>query len=83
MLAALAGIIYGAKVFFEVLFYGIAVPGYPSLMVAVVLLGGLNLTLLGLIGEYVWVTLSESKDRPVYIVRDVVRGDVPDRPPGA
>ena len=67
------------------IFYGIAVPGYPSLLVAVVLLGGLNLTLLGLIGEYVWVTLSESKDRPVYIVRDVVRSDVvPDRPaPGA
>jgi glycosyltransferase involved in cell wall biosynthesis len=83
MLAALAGLVYGAKVFFEVMFYGIAVPGYPSLMVAVVLLGGLNLTLLGLIGEYVWVTLSESKDRPVYIVRDVVRGEVPDRPPGA
>ena len=51
-------------------------------MVAVVLLGGLNLPLLGLIGEYVWVTLSESKDRPVYIVRDVLRG-VSDRPPGA
>lgn len=74
LLAALAGAVYGAKVFFEVMFYGIAVPGYPSLMVAVVLFGGFNLTLLGLIGEYVWVTLSESKDRPVYIVRDVVRG---------
>ncbi|MDF2388753.1 glycosyltransferase family 2 protein [Nostoc ellipsosporum NOK] len=83
LLAALAGAVYGAKVFFEVLFYGIAVPGYPSLLVAVVLLGGLNLTLLGLIGEYVWVTLSESKDRPVYIVRDVVRGEVSGRPPGA
>ncbi|TPK89996.1 glycosyltransferase family 2 protein [Mesorhizobium sp. B2-4-12] len=83
LLAALAGAAYGAKVFFEVLFYGIAVPGYPSLLVAVVLLGGLNLTLLGLIGEYVWVTLSESKDRPIYIVRDVVRGDVLHRPPGA
>ncbi|RVB56537.1 glycosyltransferase, partial [Mesorhizobium sp. M7A.F.Ca.CA.002.03.2.1] len=53
----------------------------PSLLVAVVLLGGLNLTLLGLIGEYVWVTLSESKDRPVYLVRDVVRSVAPaDRP---
>ncbi|CAN7345934.1 glycosyltransferase family 2 protein [Mesorhizobium sp. LjRoot246] len=81
LLAALAGAVYGAKVFFEVIFYGIAVPGYPSLLVAVVLLGGLNLTLLGLIGEYVWVTLSESKDRPVYLVRDVVRSDaVPARP---
>ncbi|MER9435455.1 glycosyltransferase family 2 protein [Mesorhizobium sp. M0618] len=81
LLAALAGAVYGAKVFFEVIFYGIAVPGYPSLLVAVVLLGGLNLTLLGLIGEYVWVTLSESKDRPVYLVRDVVRSEAPaDRP---
>ncbi|MER9136840.1 glycosyltransferase family 2 protein [Mesorhizobium sp. M0830] len=76
LLAALAGAVYGAKVLFEVIFYGIAVPGYPSLLVAVVLLGGLNLTLLGLIGEYVWVTLSESKDRPVYLVRDVVRSEV-------
>ncbi|ARP63601.1 glycosyltransferase [Mesorhizobium sp. M7A.F.Ca.US.006.04.2.1] len=81
LLAALAGALYGAKVLFEVIFYGIAVPGYPSLLVAVVLLGGLNLTLLGLIGEYVWVTLSESKDRPVYLVRDVVRSVAPaDRP---
>ncbi|MEI8719550.1 glycosyltransferase family 2 protein [Mesorhizobium sp. ISC11] len=85
LLAALAGALYGAKVLFEVIFYGIAVPGYPSLLVAVVLLGGLNLTLLGLIGEYVWVTLSESKDRPVYLVRDVVRSEAPaDRPePGS
>ncbi|MER8463579.1 glycosyltransferase family 2 protein [Mesorhizobium sp. M1409] len=81
LLAALGGAVYGAKVFFEVIFYGIAVPGYPSLLVAVVLLGGLNLTLLGLIGEYVWVTLSESKDRPVYLVRDVVRSEISaDRP---
>ncbi|RAZ92012.1 glycosyltransferase [Mesorhizobium hawassense] len=75
LLAAFAGVAYGVKVLFEVLFYGVAVPGYPSLMVAVVLLGGLNLALLGLIGEYVWVTLSESKDRPVYIVRDVLHGN--------
>ena len=70
----LCGLIYGLKVFLEVVFTGIAVPGYPSLMVAIVVLGGFNLALLGLIGEYVWVTLSESKDRPVYLVREVVRG---------
>jgi glycosyltransferase involved in cell wall biosynthesis len=80
LLAAFAAALYGAKVFFEVIFYGIAVPGYPSLLVAVVLLGGFNLALLGLIGEYVWVTLSESKDRPVYIVRDVVSGNDEPRP---
>jgi glycosyltransferase involved in cell wall biosynthesis len=79
LLGAFAGLAYGVKVLFEVLFYGIAVPGYPSIMVAVVLLGGLNLALLGLIGEYVWVTLSESKDRPVYIVRDVLHGNAAER----
>jgi hypothetical protein len=48
-----------------------------------VFLGGFNLTLLGLIGEYVWVTLSESKDRPIYIVRDVVNGELGRGKPGA
>ena len=72
LMAALFGSIYGAKVMFEVIFYGISVPGYPSLAVGVMLFGGLNLAMLGLIGEYIWVTLSESKDRPVYIVREVV-----------
>lgn len=78
---ALAGVIYGLKIFFEVFFYGIAVPGFPSLLIAIVVLGGFNLALLGLIGEYVWVALSESKDRPVYIVRDVVSSPRDDQAP--
>jgi glycosyltransferase involved in cell wall biosynthesis len=69
---ALAGLAYGVKIIGEVLFYGIAVPGFPSLLVAVVVLGGLNLALLAMIGEYVWVAVSESKDRPAYVVRDVL-----------
>jgi glycosyltransferase involved in cell wall biosynthesis len=72
LLTAMGGALVGVKVLFEVLVYGIAVPGYPSLLVAVVVLGGLNLALLGLVGEYVWVAVSESKDRPVYVVRDVI-----------
>lgn len=69
---ALCGMIYGIKIILEVLFTGIAVPGFPSILVAVVVLGGFNLALLGLLGEYVWVAVSEVKDRPVYLVRDVV-----------
>lgn len=72
VVAALAGMAYGVKMLFEVLFYGIAVPGYPSVMVAVAFLGGLNLMLLGLVGEYVWAALNEAKDRPLYIVREVL-----------
>ncbi len=72
LLVALVGMFYGAKIVLEVLFYGIAVPGFPSLFVAVTVLGGFNLALLGLVGEYLWVTLSESKDRPVYVIRDIL-----------
>lgn len=67
----ICGLIYGAKILLEVLFYGVAVPGYPSLMVAVAVFGGFNLALLGLIGEYLWVGISETKDRPLYLARRI------------
>ncbi|WP_157015415.1 glycosyltransferase family 2 protein [Mesorhizobium xinjiangense] len=72
LVVALAGMLYGVKIVLEVLFHGIDVPGFPSLFVAVTILGGFNLALLGLVGEYVWVALSESKDRPIYVVRDIL-----------
>ena len=56
---------------FKVLFCGIDVPGYASLMVAMLLLGGIQLITLGIIGEYVGRTYEESKKRPIYIVRDI------------
>jgi glycosyltransferase involved in cell wall biosynthesis len=73
LLVAAGGFLYGIKIVLEVLFYGIAVPGFPSVLVAVTVLGGFNLALLGLLGEYLWVTLSETKDRPIYLVREVMQ----------
>lgn len=74
-LIGLAGMLYGLKILFEVMFHGIDVPGYPSLMVAVLVLGGFNLALLGLLGEYIWVAVSEVKDRPLYIARKIHEPD--------
>lgn len=71
VLTGVFGLLYGVKILLEVLLHGIDVPGYPSLMVAVAVFGGFNLALLGLIGEYLWVGVSEAKDRPLYIVRDI------------
>lgn len=85
LVVALCGIGYGLSIIVEVILHGVSVPGYPSLVVAVVVLGGFNLALLGVIGEYLWVAVSEGKDRPPYIVRDILAsgalpGDAGPRP---
>lgn len=59
----------------RVLLYGVDVPGYASLMVAVSFLGGLQLIGIGVLGEYLGRAYLESKRRPVYLVRRVYRRD--------
>lgn len=72
--AAVAGISFllTLKILFQVLFLGVDVPGYASLMVTVSFLGGLQLIGIGIIGEYLGRTYMESKHRPVYIVRRIL-----------
>ena len=54
----------------ETLVYGVDVPGYPSLFVGVMVLGGVQLIMLGVVGEYIGKILSEIKGRPVYFVAE-------------
>lgn len=69
--AALA-FIYALFIITKALFFGISVPGYASIMVAVLFLGGLQLLSLGILGEYVGRIMIEAKQRPLYIVRDTI-----------
>lgn len=62
--------LYALFVFIRTLVWGIAVPGYASLLIAVLFFGSLQLISLGLIGEYLGRVYVESKQRPVYIVRN-------------
>ena len=53
------------------LFLGRDVPGYASLMVAVLFLGGIQLISIGVLGEYIGRIYLESKSRPHYFIRRV------------
>jgi hypothetical protein len=46
------------------------VPGYPSLVVGLMVLGGVQLIMIGIMGEYIGKVLSEIKARPVYFVAE-------------
>jgi hypothetical protein len=52
--------------------FGADLPGYPSLIVAIMLLSGVQLVGLGVMGEYVGRIFAEVKHRPLYIVREAV-----------
>jgi polyisoprenyl-phosphate glycosyltransferase len=70
LLLALAAFIYGGQIVYETLVYGEKVPGYPSLFVGVMVLGGVQLIMLGVVGEYIGKILNEIKGRPVYFVAE-------------
>lgn len=68
MTVAIFAFIYGAIIIGKTLLLGNDVPGYPSLMVVILFLGGIQLTALGIIGEYLGRMFNESKQRPLYLV---------------
>ena len=62
--------VYLAFIFFKWLIYGDPVSGWPTLICVVLLLGGLQLFVIGILGLYVAGIFREAKRRPVYIVKD-------------
>ncbi len=67
---AVIAFIYGLQIVYETLVYGGDVPGYPSLFVGIMVLGGMQLIMLGVVGEYIAKILEEIKGRPVYFVAE-------------
>lgn len=68
---ALLSFLYGSFIVIRTLVLGIDLPGYPSLMVVVLFLGGVQLLSLGVIGEYLGRLYTEVKARPLYVVDEV------------
>ena len=69
-LFSLIALIYASFLVVRTLIYGVDVPGYASLMVAILFMGGIQLVTLGIIGEYLSRLYEEAKGRPLYLVRE-------------
>lgn len=80
---ALLAFAYAAFLIVHTLVTGVDTPGYASIMVAVLGLGGLNLMSLGIIGEYLGRVAREVRQRPLYVIADEQGGTPLVTPPDA
>jgi len=65
---SLLSIGYGLMILVQTLLFGADMPGYPSIMVGIAFLGGIQLVTLGVIGEYLGQVFMEVKGRPLYVI---------------
>ena len=70
LVISLLSFLYASFLVIRTLIFGVDLPGYASLMVTVLFLGGIQLITLGIIGEYLGRVYEEVKGRPLYLVRD-------------
>ena len=79
-LAALIGFFYGAVIVFKTLFFHEPVAGFTSLVVLITFFGGIQLLSIGIIGEYIGRIFNETKNRPLYVVKNIQGSIFLDKP---
>src|ERR1700712_5155510 len=70
LLLATVAFLFGLTILWETWLSGKSVPGYPSLVVGLMTIGGVQLIMIGIVGEYIGKILSELKARPIYFVAE-------------
>jgi len=70
VLLAMGAFLFGLSILWEVWTTGKQVPGYPSLVIGLMTIGGVQLIMIGIVGEYIGKILSELKARPIYFVAE-------------
>ncbi len=72
MLTAFAALLYLIVVILQKLITGIDIPGYATIIVLILFLGGMQLFCIGIIGEYAGRSFEQSKHRPIYIAKEIL-----------
>ncbi len=70
LMLSVTAFLFGGWILFETIVYGKDVAGYPSLFVGMMVIGGVQLMMIGIMGEYIAKILFELKGRPVYFIAD-------------
>ena len=76
MFTALLSLVYGTYIIARTLMFGNPIAGYPSLIVVILFIGGVQLISIGIIGEYLSRIFDETKQRPLYLIKE----QIPSRP---
>lgn len=71
--ASFAAIVYLVVVIIQRLFFNVAVSGYATIVALILLLGGIQLFCIGIIGSYLAKTYIQSKNRPIYIAKEILK----------
>ncbi|MBA1376608.1 glycosyltransferase family 2 protein [Pseudomonas brassicacearum] len=74
---SLVSLLYAAYLILDKLIFGSDLPGYPSLMTAILFLGGVQLIGIGVLGEYIGRIYLETKHRPRYVIKEMIQGGRP------
>lgn len=72
-LMAIVSFVFGLFIIIDKIFYGNPIAGYPSLFVAITFIGGIQLIGMGVMGEYIGRIYNETKRRPKYVVRELIK----------
>ena len=70
LIVSMMAIMYMICIIIKAIFFGETVAGYPTILSCILFLGGIQLLCLGIIGEYIARIFNESKNRPIYMVRE-------------
>ena len=67
----LLGILFSVGILFQRIFWGTGMPGWSSIMIAMLFLNGIQMMITGVMGEYLWRNFDETRKRPLYLIDSV------------